>query len=68
MTVEAGMRLLAGTLVLLSLGLACLPSPYWLLFTAFIGLTLLQSGLTNWCPAMTIARKLVLKDGSARDR
>jgi Protein of unknown function (DUF2892) len=68
MTVEGAMRLLAGTLVLLSLGLACLLSPYWLLFTAFVGLNLLQSGLTNWCPAMTIARKLGLKDGSGCDR
>jgi len=33
-------------------------SPYWYLFTAFVGLNLLQSGFTNWCPMMTILRKL----------
>jgi len=33
-------------------------SPYWYLFTAFVGLNLFQSGLTNWCPMMTFLKKL----------
>ena len=60
MTVERGLRLLAGTFVLLSLALGYWASHYWFLFTAFVGLNLFQSGLTDWCPAMTILRKLGL--------
>lgn len=56
MTVERYLRLMAGTFILLSLALGHWVSPYWYLFTAFVGLNLLQSGLTNWCPAMTFLR------------
>ena len=62
MTVERSLRLMAGALVLLSLALGYWVSPWWFLFTAFVGLNLLQSGFTNWCPAMTIFRKLGLPD------
>jgi hypothetical protein len=65
MTVERALRLMAGTFVLASLALGYWGSQYWLLFTAFVGLNLLQSGLTNWCPAMTILRKLGLKDAAS---
>ena len=58
MTVERTLRLIAGAFILLSLGLGHWVSPYWYLFTAFVGLNLLQSGFTNWCPMMTILRKL----------
>lgn len=58
MTVERWLRLVAGTFVLLSVLLGVLVSPLWLLFTAFVGLNLLQSGFTNWCPMMTFLRKL----------
>lgn len=61
MTVERALRLMAGTFVLISLALGYWVSPYWYLFTAFVGLNLLQSGLTNWCPAMVILRKLGLR-------
>lgn len=57
MNVEQVLRLLAGFFVLLSVALAHFVSPYWLLFTAFVGLNLLQSGFTNWCPAMWILKK-----------
>ncbi len=66
MTVERALRLMAGTFILVSLALATWVSPYWLLFTAFIGLNLLQSAFTNWCPAMTIFRKLGLPDSSPK--
>ncbi len=62
MTVERTLRLMAGTFVLLSLALGYWVSHYWFLFTAFVGLNLFQSGLTNWCPAMAILKKLGMPD------
>ncbi len=62
MTVNRALRLLAGVFILLSLGLAVYVNKNWLWFTAFIGLNLIQSAFTNWCPAMWIFRKLGLKD------
>lgn len=62
MTVERTLRLMAGTFVLLSLALGHWVSPYWYLFTAFVGLNLFQSGITNWCPAMAMLRKLGMKE------
>lgn len=58
MTVERTLRLMAGFFILVSVALAHWVSAYWLLFTAFVGLNLFQSGMTNWCPAMMILRKL----------
>ena len=62
MTVERGVRLMAGVMVLLSLALAHFFSLYWLWLTVFVSLNLLQSAFTNWCPAMTIFRAMGLKD------
>lgn len=64
MTVERGLRLMAGVMVLLSVALTIYVSHYWMWFTVFIGLNLLQSGFTNWCPAMAILRAIGLKDVS----
>lgn len=64
MTVERGLRMLAGFMVLLSLALAHWHSPNWLWLTAFVGLNLLQSAFTNWCPAMPILRSLGFRDTS----
>ncbi|HOM99187.1 MAG TPA: DUF2892 domain-containing protein [Acidobacteriota bacterium] len=58
MTVERYLRLAAGLFVLLSLALGYWVSPWWYLFTAFVGLNLFQSAFTNWCPLMTILKKL----------
>ncbi len=58
MTLERYIRLVAGTFVLVSLLLAQVWSPYWLLFTAFVGLNLFQSALTRWCLMEDILRKL----------
>jgi hypothetical protein len=66
MTVERGLRLMAGVVILLSLGLAHWFSNYWLLLTLFVGLNLLQSAFTNWCPAMMILRALGLKDSDSK--
>jgi hypothetical protein len=62
MTVERGLRLMAGTFILISLALGHWVSPYWYLFTAFVGLNLFQSGITNWCPAMFMLKKAGLKE------
>jgi hypothetical protein len=64
MTVERGVRLMAGVMVLLSLALAHFLSPYWLWLTVFVGLNLLQSAFTNWCPAMAILRGIGFKDAN----
>jgi H+/gluconate symporter-like permease len=58
MSVERLLRGIAGFFIVASVLLAHFHSPYWLLFTAFVGLNLLQSALTDWCPMMTILRKL----------
>lgn len=58
MYIDRWLRLIAGAFVLLSLGLGYWVSPYWLLFTAFVGLNLLQSGFTDWCPMMVFLGKL----------
>ncbi len=42
-------RRIAGTFVLVSLALGYWVSPYWYLFTAFVGLNLIQSSFTRWC-------------------
>lgn len=57
MTVERYLRLIAGLVVLASLALGWWVSPWFYLLTAFVGLNLLQSGFTNWCPMMVILRK-----------
>ncbi len=64
MTVERGLRLMAGLMLLVSLTLAHFFSLNWLWLTAFVGLNLLQSALTNWCPAMAILRAIGLKDAN----
>ena len=56
MRMERYLRLIAGTFVIASLVLSRVHSEYWLLFTAFVGLNLFQSGITNWCPMMNILR------------
>ena len=60
MTREHIIRLIAGTFVLSSLALGWFVSPYWFLFTAFVGLNLFQSALTKWCLMEDILRKLNL--------
>lgn len=64
MTVERGLRLMAGAFILLSLALGYWVSSYWYLFTAFVGLNLLQSAFTNWCPAMFLLKKLGLPESA----
>jgi len=61
MTVEKALRLIAGVFVLGSVLAGMYVHPYFFWFTAFVGLNLLQSGLTNWCPMMSILRAAGLR-------
>ncbi len=68
MTAERIVRIVAGTFVLLSLALGVEASPlfvskYFLFFTAFVGLNLLQSGFTRFCPLDSILARLGVKGG-----
>lgn len=67
MTIERALRGIAGSIILLSLVLAwtmngiALGHLSWLWFTAFVGLNLLQSAFTNWCPMIWILQKAGLR-------
>ncbi|NMC20878.1 MAG: DUF2892 domain-containing protein [Thermogutta sp.] len=61
MTVERGLRLIAGVVVTTSGLLVWLHSEYWFLLTLFAGLNLFQSAFTNWCPPVWLLQKLGLK-------
>jgi YHS domain-containing protein len=61
--IERYIRAIAGTFILLSLALAYFFSPYWLLFTAFVGLNLFQSAFTKWC----LMEKILARIGIAEE-
>jgi hypothetical protein len=61
-TVNSALRAIAGTFVLLSLALGYWVHPGFYLFTAFVGLNLLQSGFTRWCPMMSLLRRAGVAD------
>jgi len=65
MSIDKAVLAFAGFMILLSLALAHFVSPLWLWFTAFIGLNMMQSAFTGFCPAAIIFRKLGLKPGNA---
>lgn len=62
MNVNEALRLIAGFFILLSVGLGWFVHPGFYLFTAFVGLNLLQSAFTKWCPMMTILRKAGVRE------
>lgn len=62
MTVNRYLRLIAGSVILLSVLLAAVHSGNWLWLTAFVALNLIQSAFTDWCPMMTVLRKLGIRD------
>ena len=69
MTTWQTVRVVAGAFILLSLALGIpgspiFVSPWWLAFTAFVGINLFQSGLTKWCLMESILRKLGLRPGA----
>lgn len=59
---------LAGTLILLSLLLAWLHSPYWLWLTAFVGANLIQASFTGFCPLAKLLALLGVPSGQAFER
>jgi hypothetical protein len=69
MLLERYLRLIAGVFVMATTALGCWVHPAWFLFTAFVGLNLLQSAFTNWCPMISFLRKLgVAEKGQACGR
>lgn len=65
MNIDRAVLVLAGSMVLLSLALAWLLGPYWLLLAAFVGANMLQAAFTGFCPAAMIFHKLGLQPGAA---
>ena len=65
MNVDRAVLAFAGLMVLVSLALAVTLSPWWLLFTAFIGLNMIQAAFTGFCPAAILFRRLGLSRGCA---
>lgn len=63
MTINRYLRMIAGFFIVTTIILSQLHSPYWLFFTAFVGLNLFQSAFSNWCPMITLLRKLGVKEG-----
>lgn len=57
MDVNSWLRAIAGAFVMASVALGWFVSPYFYLFTAFVGLNLFQSAFSGWCPMMSILRK-----------
>jgi hypothetical protein len=67
MKLHALLRLIAGSFVLVSLALGYLFTPYWFLFTAFVGLNLVQSAFTLTCPMMALLRKIGVREEACGD-
>jgi hypothetical protein len=65
MSIDRAVMAFAGVMILASLVLSQLHSPYWLLFTAFVGLNLVQASFTGFCPAAMIFKRLGCKAGNA---
>src|SRR5690606_3484998 len=65
MNVDRIVMAFAGAMVLASVLLAWLVSPWWLLLAAFVGLNLLQASITGFCPAAMLARRLGARPGCA---
>ena len=65
MNLDRAIFAFAGVMILLSVALVYFVSPWWLLLTAFVGLNLLQSSITGFCPAAIVFRKLGIASGCA---
>lgn len=65
MTIDKAVLSFAGVIVLLSLALGWYVSPYWYLLNAIVGLNLLQTGFTGFCPAAMVFKALGVKPGCA---
>ena len=65
MSIDRIVLAFAGSVVLLSIALTLAFSPWWLLLTGFVGLDLLQSSLTGFCPLAMILKTVGVKPGAA---
>ncbi|HUJ97570.1 MAG TPA: DUF2892 domain-containing protein [Stellaceae bacterium] len=65
MSIDRAVMAFAGLMILLSLALSQIWSPYWLLFTAFVGANLLQASFTGFCPAAMLFKQLGCRTGTA---
>lgn len=65
MNIDRAVFALAGTMILVSLALGVWVHQYWLFLTAFVGLNMLQSAFTGFCPAALIFKALGLNSGCA---
>jgi len=65
MSIDRIVLAFAGSMIVLSLALGYLVSPYWLALAAFVGLNLLQSAFTGFCPLAVILKKLGVSPGAA---
>ncbi|SIO53377.1 Protein of unknown function [Rhodovulum sp. ES.010] len=65
MTLDRTVLMFAGFMILLSLALGTWVSGWWYLFTAFIGVNMIQSSFTGFCPAAIVFKKLGVKSGTA---
>ena len=65
MSLDRAVMLFAGCMILLSLVLSQLHSPYWLLLTALVGIQLIQSSFTGFCPAAILFKRLGFRPGTA---
>jgi hypothetical protein len=63
MTINDTIKLIAGTFVLISITLGYFVSAYFFLFTAFVGVNLLQSSITKWCLMEKILKRAGLREG-----
>lgn len=65
MTIDRAVLMFAGAVVLVSLALGFLVSPWWYLLTAFAGLNMMQASVTGFCPAALVFKRLGCKPGVA---
>ena len=65
MNIDRFVFAVAGSFILLSVILSQIHSPYWLYFTAFVGVNLLQSSVTGFCPMALILKKVGVRAGHA---
>ena len=58
LTIERTLRGIAGTVLTIAVALTVFHSPNWIWFVLFVAVNLLQSAFTNWCPVMTVLKKI----------
>jgi len=65
MSIDRMVFAIAGAMILLSLALSYLLSPFWLILAAFVGLNMFQAAFTGFCPLAMLLKKLGARPGAA---